>query len=515
MRSAMQRSTFPFPLAANSSHHSLYHRFLLGADPSILAPFPKPSCTGALCGSMRRLTERLDLQRWRKLFHGAIPWVEGFGPEHYDLGSIAAHRPLPRAYGRPLRKFGAYDFVQAADPSVSALALVAGDRRVVERFILLGNDFCARLEAGVGGRVPGPSGSRLTARMLAGQFVEPNNRWLMPYLHVHVRVLNFTAFEEDPARLACVDHAALARAGEKARCQWIGRQAEALSELGYQVTLAGEGAPALRVDGVSGRLVAAMEAPRIAVLRMVERIVLGNCEPSLAGLTAELPAPVIAAMAEQLETSLARSLSFYKPAKIGIPSEGPWRGAVRDHMSRSCPRDLALLDATAARARAVPYESAIFSTPQLDPAHCHAPSIEALDACNQLPCDPELGAGCAHVQSGRAASAWLADEFAHTLREVNDRLVHVGLDDPLLALRGMLATIDQLPVGADPEQLRQSGRYLGIELDRRVTQLDCGAELDRRAGRADRIPLASLDELFERTELAQLACEREMGGRSL
>jgi TrwC relaxase len=508
----MDRSTFPFPLAANSSHHSHYHRFLLGADPSILAPLPKPFCMGALSGSMPLLTERLDLPRWRKLFHGAIPWVEGFGPRHYDLGCVAPHRPLPLEYGRPLRRFGAYDFVQAADPSMSALGLVAGDRRVIDSFTLLVNDFCAKLEPGVGTRAAGPSGARLTARMLAGEFVEPNNRWLMPFLHAHVRVLNFTAFEEAPSRLACIDHAVLARAGERARRQWVGRQAAALSELGYRVAVCGDEAPSLCVDGVSGRLVAAMEAPRIAVLRMLERIILGNREPSVDAFTAELPSAVIAAMAEQLESALARSLSFYKPPKIGIPSEGPWRSAVREHMSRTCPQELALLDAAAARARSVPYESALFSTPQLDPAHCHAPRVEALEAADQLPGDPELGAASWDGRPARAASPWLANEFAATLTEVNDRLVHVGPDDPLLSLRRVLATIDQLPDGADPDRLMESARFLGIELDRRARQFECGPELHGHGGRADRAPLASLDELIGR---AELVCEREIGGRGL
>jgi len=514
-RPAMESSTFPFPLAANSSHHSHYHRFLLGADPSILAPLPKPYCVGSLSASMPLLAERLDLQRWRKLFHGAIPWVDGFGPRHYDLGCVAPHRPLPRSYGRPLRKFGAFDFVQAADPSVSALALVAGDRRVIDRFILLGNDFCLRLEPAVSARDPGPTGTRLTGRMLAGQFVEPNNRWLMPFLHVHARVLNFTAFEEAPARLACVDHAALARAGERARCRWIGRQAEALSELGYRAAVCGDMAPSLQVDGVPGRLVAAMEAPRIAVLRMLERMILGEREPSAERFTAELPAAVIAAMAEQLESALARSLSFYKPPKIGIPCEGPWRAAVREHLTRSCPRELAVLDAAAARAKAVPYESALFSTPQLDPAHCHAPRIEALEAADQLPGDPELGAACGQGQPGRAAPAWLVREFTETLREVNDRLVHIGLDDPLPSLRRVLAMIDHLPDGADPDRLRESARFLGIELERGERQLGGGAGIHWHAARADRAPLPSLDELIERAELAQLACEREIGGRGL
>src|SRR5580658_643439 len=188
----MEKNTYPFPLAVNSSHHSHYHRFLLGADPAILEPFPKPYCVGALAGQMSSVAGNLNLTRWRKLYHASFPWVAGFGPEHYELGNVPPHRPIPREYGRPLRKFGAYDFVQVADPCVSALALVAGDRRIVERFVALGDDFCARLETGASSLKPGPNGSSATGRMLAGQFAEPNNRWLMPFLHTHARVLNFT-----------------------------------------------------------------------------------------------------------------------------------------------------------------------------------------------------------------------------------------------------------------------------------------------------------------------------------
>jgi hypothetical protein len=155
------------------------------------------------------------------------------------------------------------------------------------------------------------------------------------------------------------------------------------------------------------------------VLRLLERIIAGDREPSAERLGAELPPAVIAAMAEQLESVLARSLSIYKPAKIGIPSEGPWRGAVREHMFHHCPEALAKLDAAATRARAVLSESAVFSTPPLDPAHCHAPGIESIEAPDQMPIDPELGAGCAPSEPEQAVSRWLVLEFGRTLAEVN------------------------------------------------------------------------------------------------
>jgi hypothetical protein len=511
----MERSTYPFPLAVNSSRHSHYHRFLLGADPAILAPFPKPYCLGKLAAPLGTLAQDLNLPRWRKLYHASIPWVGGFGAAHYDLGNVAPHRPLPREYGRPARRFGAFDFVQVADPSVSALALVAGDRRIVDRFVALSDDFCARVEAGAGSRTPGPSGSRSTGRMLSGQFAEPNNRWLMPFLHVHARVLNFTSFAEAPGALSCIDSGSLARAGQKAKRHWVARQAELLTDLGYRAGVCDEVAPALHVDGVCPRLVAAIEAPRIAVLRMMERAIVGDRPPSVERLGAELPATVIAAMAERLEWVLARSLSSFKPPKIEIPSEGPWRSAVRRHLSHYCPGSLELLDRTALRAKAAPFESAIFPTPQLDPAHCHAPDAESLEATQQGPDDPDLGVICPAERSDRAASEWLAHEFDATLREVNERIVSVGPDDPLVSLRRMLAGIDHLSEGADPERLKQSEVLLGVELERRAREAFDTVAWERQPGRGHRVALASLEELFDYAALPRVACEHEIGGRSL
>jgi TrwC relaxase len=511
----MERTTFPFPLAVNSSHHSLYHRFMLGADRSVLAPFPKPYCVGALAGPMRALAQDLNLPRWRKLYHASVPWVAGFGPEHYELGNVPPHRPLPREYCRPVRRYGAFDFVQVADPSVSALALVAGDRRIIERFAGLADDFCARVEAGACSRNPGPSGNRSTGRMLAGQFAEPSNRWLMPFLHVHSRTLNFTSFAEAPGRLDCLDSGALARAGQRAKHGWAERQAEVLSDLGYRAAVREGTAPFLRVDGVCPRLIAAIEAPRIAVLRLLERVLVGDRPPIAGRLCAELPTAVIAAMAEQVEALLARAFTHFKPPKLGIPSEGPWRGAVREHLSHCCPGSLEQLDAAARRARAAPIECPIFPTPQTDPAHWHAPRIESLLAESQQPADPELGAHRAGAGTEAAAPAWLVREFSATLLEVNERNVRFGPDDPLVSLRGILAEIDQLSHGADPGQLRQAGILLGAEFERRARVVSIEEPPAWRPGAAVRAPVASLEELLEQATAPQLVCEREIGGRSL
>jgi hypothetical protein len=464
---------------------------------------------------MERLATNLNLPRWRKLYHASIPWVGGFGPEHFDIGNTAPNRPLPPEYARPNRKFGAFDFVQIADPNVSALALVSGDRRIIERFAALGDDFCARVQTGAGARSPGPSGSRTTGRMLAGQFAEPNNRWLMPFLHVHARVLNFTSFSEAPDRLECIDSSSLARAGQKAKLDWTAKQAAMLSELGYRVAAADDRVSKLRVDGVCPRLLAAIEAPRIAVMRLLERTLVGDRPPSVERLRSELPPAVIAAMAEQLESLLARSLSFYKPPKIGIPSEGPWRNSVREHLSHYCPGSLELLDRTALRAKAAPIEAALFPTPPLDSAHWHAPAIEFMDAVNQLPTDAELGVSRTGGQIEHTAPAWLAREFEKTLLEVNERIVRSGPDDPLVELRGMLATIDNISEGADPSQLKNSALLISAELERKAKDAPEDALWDGRQRRAERPPLVSLEELFEDAALPRLVCEQEIGGRSL
>jgi hypothetical protein len=510
----MEQSTYPFPLAVNSSHHSHYHRFLLGADPRTLSPFPKPYCVGSMAGCcLGRLADGLDLPRWRKLYHGAFPWTDGFGPEHYDLGNVPPHRPLPRPYCRPPRRFAAYDFVQVADPSLSALALVAGDRRVIERFRELCDGSARRIEEGAAARHLGPRGSRVTGRILAGQFLEPNDRWLMPFLHAHTRVLNLTSFGEAPARLSCVDAGSLARAAGRSAGEWAARQAGLLSDLGYRVSAGGDADPWLRVEGVSDSLVAAMQAPRIAVLRVLERIVAGDRPPSAERLGEELPDVVIAAMAEQVGALAARSLDAFKPPKVGIPSRGPWRSAVREHLSCICPDALERIDAAAVRARAEPAGASVFPCPPLDCAHCHAPSLGALEEPGQSPADPELGAGPFPGAPGCEASPWLASEFERTLAQVNESLVRSGPRDPLVSLRSVLARVDRLTLGADPGQLRQSGLLLEAELGRRAREHGIGGPPPGARGRA--VALQSLDELFEGALAARVPCVQEIGGRSL
>jgi hypothetical protein len=507
----MERTTFPFPLAVNSRQHSHYHRFLLGADPAILAPFPKPYCKGSLGKSLCSLGESLTLSSWRKLYHASIPWVPGFGPEHYQVRHSLPHIGLPVSYSRPVRQFAAFDFVQAADPSLSTLALVAGDRRIIDRFVDLADEFCERVEPGIQAQAGGGSACVKTGRMLAGQFFEPNNRWLQPFLHVHSRVLNFTSAADSPERLACIDAGSLGRAGERARRGWTSRQADLLRDLGYQVHPEGPKDRVLSVEGVSERLLASMDAPRIAVLRLLERMVSGDRESSVERFRAELPPAAIAAMSDQLEALLARALCYYKPPKVGIPSEGPWRAAVRQHLFGTCRSELSLLDATARHAKAVLFGTAVFPVPPTDASHGHAPSIEPLRAVHQMPTDPELGAAYPPFSAGRTAPAWILREFETILDDVRARITQGGAKDPVVGLRRILPEIDQLSGSPSPEQLNQAALFIGAELDR--PGLSAGRRSDPVPSPLARsASLVPLDELFEG---ASVVCEREIGGRCL
>jgi len=508
----MERPSDPFPLAVNSSHHSHYHRFLLGAEGPIIAPLPKPYCIGRLVPELPGLADALDLQRWRKLYCGSVPWVSGFGPAHYRVGNVPPYRPLPPEYGRPARRFGAFDFVQIADPAVSALALVAGDARVLERFVRLNDRFLSWIEAGARVHRAQPGRSAATRRLLCGQFVEPNNRWLMPFLHVHSRVLNFTSFAEEPRRLYCLDHESLSGLVPRARQHWVEKQGQLLGELGYTVEVRGRTRPVLAVRGLPGGLLSALEAPRLAVLSLLERMVLGAHPAARGRLAAEIPTATIAVMVDRLGAVIARSLSFYRPPKIALPADGPWRQAVRDHLTCYCPGALAALDATAARAKASPCGRPGFPVPATDGAHRHAPDLEEWLAPAQGPTEPELGAERGAGPAPPAPLPWLARDFGDALQEVSERLVRAGPTDPFALQRETLVEIDQGGWSSDPAQLERSYALVDGELERRNGR-ERAAEMPARPPGVHH-SLVSLDELFAHAAAPSRSAERDLGGRS-
>ena len=363
----MESSTYPFPLAVNSCHHSHYHRFLLGADPSILSPFPKPYCVGALSGFLGRLTSNLNLPEVEE----TLTTARSLGPTDSAQSTMTSEMWRPTAGSRwPTRGL----------PENSALSISCGlptrrSRRSPSSPATGGSStvLCpsAMTSARAWKRQPArairvPRVRGFPVGCLPGNSSSPTTGGSCHSSMSHSSAFsNFTSFAVAPCRLACIDSAALARAAERQRIRWLENQAEALTELGYRVAPRREAAHELRVEGVSESLVAAIEAPRIAVIRILERIVVGERPPSAGGMGAELPPEVIAAMAEQIESALARSLWHQKPSKIALPPEGPWRVAVREHLECCCPGQLVGLDAAAARARAVVSDSSIFPTPQL------------------------------------------------------------------------------------------------------------------------------------------------------
>jgi hypothetical protein len=501
----MEPAPDPFPLAVNSSHHSHYHRFLLGADAALVAPFPKPYCVGQLKAQLPDLADRLDLPRWRKLYHASIPWVDGFAARHYQVGNVPPYRPLPPEYGRPERRFAAFDFVQIADPAVSALALVAGDRRVLDGFLRLNDDFCLRVERAA--RADRPGSGAATGRFLAGQFAEPNNRWLLPFLHVHARVLNFTAPAAQPRDLAALDLAALRQEAPRARQHWVERQADRLNALGYLADVRGRSAGTLAVRGVPGKLLSALEAPRIAVLQLLERLVLGQPLEAPGRHDRELPRSAIATMAEHLADAVRQSLAWFRPPKIALPAEGPWRAAVRAHLRLYCADGLAALDAVALRARAVPWERGGLPVPAEDAAHRHALDPRELAAPPQRPTEPELGADRGPGEAPQP-SAWLAREFAAALQEVSERIVRAGPADPFTAQRELLGEVDRGAGGATCSEVAASQALVDAELERRREPCD-------RAVRPPptwdfRPALPRLPELA----VAEPSLARDLGGRS-
>jgi len=98
---------------------------------------------------------------------------------------------------------------------------------------------------------------------------------------------------------------------------------------------------------------------------------------------------------------------------------------------------------------------------------------------------------------------------------VNERIARAGPGDPLVALRGLLATIDHLPVGASREQLAQSRALLGVELERRGRDTPEGSPWEARADSPARDRLVPLEQLFDDFLVPSRGYGRPMGGPSL
>ena len=92
-----------------------------------------------------------------------------------------------------------WDFGLNAPKSVSLMALIGGDERLIGAHEKAVNDALSYLEehAGTRIRVDGEIEHRKTGRLLMARFTEFASRELDPHLHTHVVVLNMTNFEDD------------------------------------------------------------------------------------------------------------------------------------------------------------------------------------------------------------------------------------------------------------------------------------------------------------------------------
>ena len=492
-------STYPFPLAVNSSHHSRYHRFLLGAPEATLSPMPKPYCTGRLAPDLAVLTADLSLPKWQKLYNGSFPWVEGHGDAAYDLRNVAPHRPLPASFARPVRRFAAFDFVQLADPSVSALALVGGDHRVLRKFVALNESFCAEIERAVRGEGGEGRTRAATGRAVIGHFAEPNNRWLMPCLHVHSRFLNFTATAEASRDLATVDAASLGQSGREARSRWLSAQATLLRSLGYSVDPLLDPSIGLIVQGVDQRLLAALDSPRLAVLKVLERLLGQETWRGLSDGRAPGAQPILAAMAEHLESLAQISVAHYRPEKVGLPVEGPWRQSIHHHLRKLCPVELLTLRQEAKRATGqsvledVAQCAPMLPAPAADSCHGHLARIEAFDAAEQLGLDPDLGTRFQDADTLARPQVWLCEAVLAAQNEVVGEMIsrrRPWIDAPR---QKILRQWEQLNEPVSLETLRRELRGIDSALERNSRHLaEEAAVLERRARPAPKRILGEL-----------------------
>ena len=517
--------SYPFPLPVNSSHHSLYHRFLLGAQPEVLAPLPKPCCTGKLSQQLPAFCENLTLHKWQKLYHGSFPWVSGHPQSAYELTNVAPHRPLPSDYARPERTFGAFDFVHLADPSVSALALIAGDLRVVRGFIDISQSLCSQIERSVATAGSSRSQPATTGRGLFGHFLEPSNRWLMPCLHAHSRLLNFTSHASSPRRLHPIDHDELARVGKRAKAQWLSSQAALLTSLGYDAGLREERPRGLWVEGVDARIVATIDAPRLAILRMLGSLIGPDPWRGLIDPNTPSTKPLLACMMDHLERSVRESVSYYRPPKLPLPMEGPWRESVCRHLQDHCPVDFARLRATAAKAQghsvlgdqAQDTAVRIIAAAADDPCHAHVVGVESHDAAPQRPGDADLNPWFYDAVPIPGPKLWLSKAFAEAYADVRLEIFSLKRSGNGIEGQDVLRQCEQAEGDLCLEEARRETRALTTTIERNDRQLGYDAQKEG-LGPSPKSPPRILEELSfcgpnqARTLVVE---ERSRGGRSL
>jgi hypothetical protein len=187
-----------------------------------------------------------------------------------------------------------------------------------------------------------------------------------------------------------------------------------------------------------------MEAPDLAVIGLLKTLLTSPGSNFVFEDLLRSSPGIIASLTEQLECFLSKEIARNRPAKFGVPSEGPWRNAVRQQLSHCCPAALDILDKEARRARAVPIESALFPNPACDIGHSHLRDYER-DNPGQTPSEPELLASGMDVpRPFRIPSQRLLDLYLSELDSVREKIVRAPASDCLSGIRRPLYVLKEL-----------------------------------------------------------------------
>lgn len=130
----------------------------------------------------------------------------------------------------------AWDFPVNAPKSVSIMALVAHDRRIIEAHEKAVDAAVGWLEnyAQLRRRIDGKVTTETTGRLLFARFTEHSSRELDPHLHTHVVVLNMTNRERD-AKMVSIESRAMFTEQMTAGQIYRNDLAHRLRELGYEI----------------------------------------------------------------------------------------------------------------------------------------------------------------------------------------------------------------------------------------------------------------------------------------
>src|SRR5712671_6421951 len=141
-----------------------------------------------------------------------------------DDGRIAANRRI------------FYDFTFSPPKSVSIVALVANDQRVVESHHRAMQEALCEFERFAGGRIRTNyrRDLRVTGNVIAAMFTHDSSRSLDPHLHTHCIVFNAT-FDETEGRWKALENYEMLRARKFVENLYYHELAKSLRRLGYSI----------------------------------------------------------------------------------------------------------------------------------------------------------------------------------------------------------------------------------------------------------------------------------------